>query len=87
MARSYEVRTVGDKLMIGRIIPDHPERTEYYMISARDLFAAIQAMDMMGVFARKSRPGHITQIHFTEDDIEAVDRRVETHERPEETTN
>ena len=85
MARKYEVKETGDKILIGRLVDNSPGDTVWYMLTARDLFASIQAMDTMGVYSRKQRPGHIVQIYFSDEDVERAEDFAS--ERPKKTTD
>lgn len=81
----YETRITADSLLVGKQVEGSPDETVWYMISSRDLFASVQALDTMGVYSRKKRPGHITQIRLQQEDVDAVERKV--NERQTETTD
>lgn len=75
MAREYSAKTDAyGNVMVSRQFDGTPKAAKWYRITPLDLFAALQALETMRVFDTKERPGHITDLFFSGDDIETIRR-------------
>lgn len=85
MEKEYNVRLAGDKSVI--VHKTFLSTPQAYLISARDLFAALQALEIMGVFDKQQMPGYTTRLFFSGEDIATLGEYAKTNRGQEDVTD
>jgi hypothetical protein len=73
MTRVYEAQVLGDGDSV-RVTKFQDGEVYSYLVSARDLFAGLQAFDTIGAFDVQRVPGNIRRVYLSDDDVEAAER-------------